>query len=298
MTNQNVMRIFNSLHRRGWLDWIPDKPFLKLMFRVKMGQKLNLQDPKKFSEKLQWLKLYDRKPVYTQMVDKIEAKNYVASRLGKEYIVPTLGVWDQFEDIDFDKLPNQFVIKCTHDSGGLVVCRDKSKLDKEAARKKIEHGMATNFYKHGREWPYKNVKPRILAEEFLDAIADKGMVDYKFYCFNGEPKFLYVSQGLEDHSTARISFVSFKWEIEPFHRSDFKDFEELPPKPAGFEEMLELSKKLSKDIPFLRVDFYDVNGKVYFGEMTFFPGAGVTKLDPPKYDEILGSWIKLPEKNK
>lgn len=192
----------------GLYDGMDDETFLKMAYKRKFGKELDLNNPVTFNEKLQWLKLNDRKPEYTEMVDKFMAKKYVASIIGQEHIIPTLGVWSRFDDIDFDKLPTQFVLKCTHDSGGLVVCKDKSNLNKKAAKKKIEKSMKTNYYKGGREWPYKNVKPQIIAEEYMEDISGNGLTDYKFYCFNGVPKYLYVSNGMDNHETARLSFLT------------------------------------------------------------------------------------------
>jgi len=276
---------------------LPDKTYLKIQYRLKMGKKLNLKNPQAFNEKLQWLKLYDRKSEYTEMVDKYEVRKYIAEKIGEEYLIPLLGVWDSFEDIDFEVLPNQFALKCTHDSGGLIICKDKSKLDLEAARKKINKCLKTNYFYNGREWPYKYVRPRIIAEKY---IADKNLcneknelVDYKLYCFNGKPEFGYVSQGLENHKTARISYVTLDWQQADFRRNDFASFEQLPPKPKNLEKMLELAKILSDGTKFLRVDFYEIDEKIYFGELTFFPGSGFTKLYPEKWDYKLGEMIKL-----
>ena len=295
MSKLTFKRIILALDARKLLNFLPDKPYLKLMYRTHMGKPLHLKNPQTFNEKLQWLMLFNRKPEYTTMVDKYAAKEFVANLIGEEYIIPTLGVWDSFDEIDFDALPNQFVLKCTHDSGGLVICRDKNSLDITSARNKIEHFLKRNFYRVHREWPYKNVKPRIIAEQYMEDSGSPDLKDYKFYCFNGEPKFLYLSQGLSNHATAKISFVSLDWEKMPFHRTDFAEFEELPPKPANFDLMVEFCKKLAKDIPFLRVDFYDINGQLYFGELTFFPGAGLTPLKPEEWELKLGEWIEFPK---
>lgn len=277
---------------------IKDEKYLKLRYELRMNKKLTLTNPQTFNEKLQWLKLYDRKPEYIQMVDKYEAKKYVANIIGEEYIIPTLGVWEKFEDIDFNKLPKQFVLKCTHDSGGLVICKDKSKLNMEEIKKKINKSLKRNYYYSGREWPYKNVKPRIIIEKYMATDKQTELIDYKFFCFNGEPKFLYVSEGLSDHSTAKISFANMNYELLEFYRKDYKPFIELPKKPVNFEEMKELAKKLSKNIPFVRVDFYNVEGKIYFGELTFYPCSGYIPFEPKEYDEILGDMLELPKEKK
>lgn len=275
---------------------LSDEKYIKLKFYASLGEKLNLDNPKTFNEKLQWLKLYDRNPKYTKMVDKYEAKKYVADIIGEEYIIPTLGVWDNFDMIDFDSLPNGFVLKSTHDSGGLVICKDKKDFNKSVAKAKIERSLKRDYYLVHREWPYKDVPKRIVAEQYIEECDGANLIDYKFYCFNGKPKFLYVSQGLSNHQTAHINYVSLDWKKTKFKRNDFDEFEELPPKPLNFDKMIECSQKLSHNIPFLRVDFYNLNGKIYFSELTFFPGAGFTEFHPPEWDEIIGEWINLPDK--
>lgn len=294
---KNPAKIVYVMDRCGVGKFLSDRTCLALKYRAHLGKKLDLKDPKTFNEKLQWLKLYDRKPVYTQMVDKYEAKSYAAERIGEEYIIPTLGVWDRAEDIDFDALPNQFVLKCTHDSGGLVICRDKSQLDIEGAKKKLNKALKNNFYYSFREWPYKNVKPRIIAECYMsDENQQKGLTDYKFYCFAGVPKFLYVSTGLENHATAHISFLNLDWTFAPFQRTDYEGYAQLPPKPKNFEKMIRIAEELSRGIPFLRVDLYEINGNVYFSELTFCPCAGLMEFNPPQWDEKVGQWLELPEK--
>ncbi len=273
---------------------IPDKLYLKIQYRFRMGKKLNLNSPKTFNEKLQWLKLYDRKPEYSRYVDKYDAKEVVADKLGSEYIISTIGVWDSVDEIDFEALPNEFVLKCTHDSGSVVICRDKSTFDFNSAKEKLRKKLKTNLFWQGREWPYKNVKPRIIVEQYLSELSDDKLIDYKFFCFNGEPRYLYISQGLDDHETARISYAFLDWQMAPFRRTDFASFDVLPSKPVNFHTMIEMSRTLSKDIPFLRVDFYNLNGKIYFGEMTFFPGAGYTRFQPSEWDEKIGELLNLP----
>ena len=277
----------------GLYDGMDDETFLKMAYKRKFGKELDLNNPVTFNEKLQWLKLNDRKPEYTEMVDKFMAKKYVASIIGQEHIIPTLGVWSHFDDIDFNKLPTRFVLKCTHYAGGLVVCKDKSKLNKKAAKKKIEKSMKTNYYKGGREWPYKNVKPQIIAEEYMEDISGNGLTDYKFYCFNGVPKYLYVSNGMDNHETARLSFLTMNWEKAPFGRSDYLEFEVLPPKPTKFDEMVKIAKSLSGGHPFLRVDLYEINNKVYFSELTFSPCGGFMPFVPEEWDAKLGEMVNI-----
>ena len=270
---------------------IPDTIFLKCMYRIVTGKRLNLKKPRTFNEKLQWLKLHNRKSIYTMMVDKYEAKEFIANRVGKEYIIPTLGVWNKFEEIDFNSLPNQFILKCTHDSGGLVICKDKSKLAQQSVRKKINNCLQKNYYYKYREWPYKNVKPRIIAETLLQNKTGEEIKDYKFHCFDGKVKILYVTSdrfsGKElkaDYFDDQFEKLDIQWELP---NSNYKI-----EKPQNFELMKSIAQKLSSDIPTLRVDFYEVNGKVYVGELTFFDGSGFAEISG-NWDKILGSYIEL-----
>lgn len=288
------------LANRGFYDYMDDKRYLKLRYKCIMGRDLDLNNPVSFNEKLQWLKVYDRKQVYETMVDKYSAKLFVSEKVGKEYLIPTYGVWDKFEDIKFEKLPNEFVIKCTHDSGGIVIVRDKSSVDFKAIKSKMNKLLKKNFYRYGREWPYKNIKPRIIVEKYMENSShskedsfSEGLLDYKFYCFNGIPRFLYVSYGLDNHDNASISFVSLDWSEMPFYRVDYKSFSKLPPKPSCFDEMLEICKKLAENTRFLRVDLYEVDNKVFFSEMTFYPCSGFMPFNDYKYDIEIGKYLDL-----
>lgn len=281
---------------KGFYKWQSDEAFLKKEFRYSMGKALNLENPQTYNEKLQWLKLYDRKTIYNTMVDKYEAKKYVADIIGEEYIIPTLGVWDKFEDIDFDKLPEQFVLKCTHDSGGLSICRDKSKFDKKKAEKKIKRSLKNDFYWSGREWPYKDVKPRIIAEQYMEDTETAELRDYKFFTFNGACKLLFVaSERQSKNEETKFDFFDMEYNHLDF-RNGHPNAKVWPEKPKCFDEMRALAEKLSKGIPHLRVDFYEVNGKVYFGELTFFHWSGMVPFEPEEWDKTLGDWITLPEK--
>lgn len=273
------------------LIYMTDLSYLKLCYEYKFHKKLDLDNPQTFNEKLQWLKLYDRNPKYTQMVDKYAAKKYVANIIGKEYIIPTLGIYNNFDEIDFNKLPNQFVIKCTHDSGGIIICKDKKKLDIKAAKKKINKCLKRNFYYFGREWPYKNVKPRIIIEEYMNDENNEELTDYKVMCFNGVPKISFTctdrfSDGL------KVTFFDINWNKMPFQRHYPISNKEIK-KPKNYDKMIELSKKLSKDIPFVRVDWYEINGKIYFGELTFYPGSGYEEFNPDEWDLKLGEMLDL-----
>ena len=272
---------------------LPDKIYLSLKFKYKMGHFLNLENPQTFNEKLQWLKLYNRKPEYTIMVDKHEVKKYVADIIGEEYIIPTLGVWNHFDEIDFDKLPNQFVLKCTHDSGGLVICKDKNKLDLKAAKQKIEKSLKQNYYWFGREWPYKDVKPRIIAEKYMIDESGYELKDYKFFCFNGEPKMMFIAT--DRGSDTKFDFYDIDFNHLPFTNGHPNANKKIK-RPKNYSKMLALAAKLSFGIPHVRVDFYNINGKIYFGELTFFHWSGLVPFEPEEWDYKLGNWLKLPEK--
>lgn len=273
---------------------VPDKLYLKVMFKSIMGYWPDFKHPKTFNEKLQWLKLYDRRPEYTTMVDKYAVKKYVAAKIGEQYIIPTLGVWDNPEDIEWEKLPNQFVLKCTHDSGGLVICQNKLKLDKEAAKEKLRKSLLTDYYLNGREWPYKNVPRRIIAEKYIESAPNTNdLPDYKFFCFNGEIKFLKVDFGrfVEHHA----NYYDLQMNLLPFGECVCLPVpQKVINKPLCFDEMIMIAEKLSKGMPFLRVDLYNVGEKIYFGELTFFPASGFGKFDPFEYDKKLGDLISLP----
>ena len=304
MRNVNVLRFiikffrnskirFGYLNELGLYNHLSDDKYVRKEWKVNFGTELNLENPKTFNEKLQWLKINIHKAEYTMMVDKYAVKKYVAEKIGSNYIIPTLGVWDSFEKINFDELPQKFVLKCTHDSGGLVICTNKDLLNKKETQLKLTRCLKRKYYYCHREWPYRNVPPKIIAEEYMQDGKNKALTDYKFYCFNGIPQYLYVSIGLNDHSTARMSFLNTDWTFANFGRTDYKPLESLPPKPDKLNEMLEIAKVLSKDIPFLRVDLYEINGQIYFGELTFTPCAGMMAFDPPEADLEVGKMLDI-----
>lgn len=279
---------------RKLLKWMPDALYLKLLFRRRMGNKLNLKSPVTYNEKLQWLKLYNRKPIYTKMVDKYEVRKYIKDTIGEQYLIPLLGVYNNFNEIDFNTLPDQFVLKCTHDSGGLVICKDKQKLDFNDVEKKINKSLKSNYYYPGREWPYKNVKPRIICEKYMDEISGEGLIDYKFMCFNGEVKCVLVCQNRNSSTGLNIDFYDSNWKLMPVKRPNLSNSGELVNKPINYKKMIEYAERLSKETPFLRVDFYEIAGKLYFGELTFYPNSGFKGFNPESYDTLLGSWIDIP----
>lgn len=290
---RNPKATFIMLFSTKYTKFLKDEIFLHKKFFLIMGKKLDLKNPKTYNEKLQWLKLYDRKPEYTTMVDKYEVRRYIANTIGEEYLIPLIGVWDKFDDIDFDKLPNQFVIKCTHDSGGVVICENKSELDIDLVRKKINKCLKRNYYYAHREWPYKNAKPRIIVEHYMVDESGNELKDYKFFCFNGEPKALHVITGRRVYDT-RLDCFDMEFNHIPLSQ-EYKNAIKHIEKPSGFKEMIRLANILTRDIPHVRVDFYDINGQVYFGELTFHPFSGFEKIEPEEYDELFGSWLNLPE---
>ena len=285
---------FLVLASKGYFDSLSDEDFLKRKFRALMGYELNLENPQTFNEKLQWLKLHDRNPEYIRMVDKYEVKQYVAGIIGEEYIIPTLGVWNSFEEIDFNKLPNQFVLKCTHDSGGIVICKDKKAFNIRSAKDKINKSLKRSYFYYGREWPYKKVKPRIIAEPYLTDESGIELMDYKFMCFQGVPKIILICKDRFTETGITEDFFDSNWNHLNFKRLEHECSKEEIVKPRELDELLNISVELSRNIPFIRCDYYIVQEKIYFGELTFYPASGFEPFDPPEWDKKLGDWIQLP----
>lgn len=270
---------------------LPDKVYIKLYYFAQFKKKCNLRNPQTFNEKLNWLKLHDRNPNYVNMVDKFEAKKYASDIIGEEYIIPTIGVWDKFEDIDFNRLPKQFVLKCTHDSEGVVIVKNKENFNKKEAKKKIEKAMKYNFYYIGREWPYKVIKPRIIAEQYMEDHVDGELRDYKFFCFDGEPKAMFIAT---DRSKGKTKFDYFDLEFNHLDiKQHYPNSKEQIRKPKNFEKMIELLRKLSKGLKHVRIDFYEVDGKLYFGEITFYHFSGFQPFIPEKWDMTFGDWLHI-----
>lgn len=276
-----------------------DKRYLKMRYSICMGKKLNLDSPVTFNEKLQWLKLYNRRPEYTTMVDKYAVKEYVSEKIGKNHVIPTLGVWNKPSEIDWDSLPNQFVLKTTHDSGGIVICKDKTKLDKDAALKKLEYAITHDNYSITREWPYKNVARRIIAEEYIEpSQGTNDLPDYKFFCFDGKVKALFVATERQNpNEEVKFDFFDADFNSLPI-RQGHDHAKVLPKKPLCFEEMKQIAETLSAGIPHVRVDLYNVNGKTYFGELTFFHFGGFTPFEPDEWDTNFGNMLTLPKEKR
>ena len=274
-----------------------DKFYLSVQWKRLEGYNLDWNNPKTFREKLQWLKVYDRKPVYTTMADKYRAKKWIADRIDEQYIIPTLAVYGSVEEIDLDMLPNQFVLKCNHDCGSVVICRDKSTFNIEAAKQKLKKGLGVNYYWYSREWVYKNVRRCVFAEQYIfDDRKEETheLHDYKFYCFNGEPKLFYITSNRGAASGLCEDFYDINGNHLDLRQEGADNANPHPSLPLNLDLMVTLARKLSQDTYQLRVDFYEVNGKVYVGELSFYDGAGLCRFNENKYDYMLGDWIKLP----
>lgn len=277
------------------LRFLPDKAYIMFYHRLRVGRKLNMKNPTTLNEKLQWMKFNYRFPLQSIVSDKLLVRDYVADKIGEEYLIPLIGTWEKYDDIDFEKLPNKFVLKCNHDSGGLVVCTDKSKLNHREARNKIEKSLKSNFFYIGREYQYRNIKPRIICEQF---ISDNGKVpmDYKIYCFNGKPDVILVCKDRFSANTHRASYLYFdqEWRFQPLNKGDENLTEVDVPKPKNLDRMIEIAKELSKDFLFARIDLYNIDGQIYFGEITLSPNSG---FDPDiKYetDLMFGEKLEIP----
>lgn len=274
---------------------LSDELYIRLKWLVTMDYPLNLKNPLSFNEKLNWLKLHDRRPSYISMVDKIAAKEYVASLIGASYIIPTLKIWDNVSDIQYDLLPERFVLKTNHDSGGVVVCSNKFLFDKEKASKILHKSLRRNFFYQGREWPYKMIEKKVFAEEYMEDSLTGEIRDYKFFCFDGEVKALFIAT---DRSKPGVE-TKFDFYDENFNHLDIinghPNANTPPAKPRCFEEMKSVASVLSQGLPFIRVDLYEINGKVYFGELTFCHWGGFTPFVPRSWDYTFGEWISLPD---
>ena len=286
-------RAVRSLGNRGFLNFVDDRTYLRLRFRAKMGYWPNLERPQTYSEKIQWLKLHDRDPLYTVLADKYAVREYVADRIGPEYLISLLGKWDRPGDIDFDSLPDRFVLKCSHDSNSVVICRNKASFDAAKACRRLAERLERNPFYFDREWAYKDIVPCIICEEYLEDTAAGELKDYKFFCFGGVPRMMLLASGRQDRDRGPV----FDYFDMDFRRLDMRrghpNSPEPPEKPAAFEEMKKLAEALSRDLPHARIDFYQADGRVYFGEITFYPAGGSEPFDPPEWDARIGGWLDL-----
>lgn len=279
----------------GMYNGLSDEEFLKKYYRAVFHKELNLDNPETFNEKLQWLKLYNRKTEYTMMVDKYKVRQYVADTIGEQYLIPLLGVWDAPEDIDFDTLPEQFVLKCNHNSGlGMCICKDKNKLDIQKVKRALKRGLEQDYYLTRREWPYKDVPRKIIAEKYMSDGSSEELNDYKLMCFNSKVKTTFVCSNRFSKDGLNVTFYDTDWKRMPFERYAHPASKTEIAKPKTYDEMVALAERLAQEMPFLRVDFYEIKGKPYFGELIFFPASGFEKFNPESWDKTLGDWIKLP----
>lgn len=290
----NPVYFITSPASKGYLNWVPDAIYLKILYRLSMGERCNLKNPVKYNEKLQWLKLHDRKPEYARMVDKYEVRGYIAETIGEEYLIPCYGVYNSFEEIDFSKLPEQFVLKCTHDSGSVEICKDRNTFDLEKAGERLTEALNKNYYNTYREWPYKSVKPRIIAEKFMVDESVDDLRDYKVMCFNGEAKLIEVHENRFARERGYTqTFYDREWNKFNIAQKGFTPTDEKREKPPKLNEMLELSEKIAKDMYHARIDWYVIGDNLYFGEITFYDGSGFAKFDKEDDDIFLGGLIKL-----
>ena len=277
---------------KKFLKFLPNKLYIQLYYIMTIHKICNFKNPKTYNEKLQWLKLHDKNPLYPKIVDKYEVKKYIANKIGDEYVIQLLGVWDKFDDIDFNKLPDRFVLKCTHDCGSTVVVKNKNEMNKQKVKAKIESYLYTDFYSIAREWAYKHVKPRIIAEAYMEDSKYKELRDYKFFCFNGEPKIVGIYMGRTNGKT-KVSFFDMNKKFLGLYSGKILASKKEIELPANFDKMKELSRILSKDFKHVRVDFYEVDEKIYFGELTLYHNGGFAKFNPEKWDRILGEYLNL-----
>lgn len=282
-------RFIHSITKGNYHADMDDAEYLSKLWRGINGYELNLNNPKTFTEKLQWLKINDQKPEYSIMVDKATAKQYVGNIIGEQYIIPSYGVWNSYEAIEFDTLPEQFVLKTTHDSGGVFIIREKSKIDHEVLKRKIDKRLADNYWMRSRETVYKDVQHRLIAEMML---GNGNLVDYKVMCFDGKPMYIEYLQGRHSKNFTQDIYDT-EWNITAYGQKNEVRSGKKVKKPQNFELMLDLSAKLSKGIPELRVDWYEVEGKLYFGELTFYDSGGMLPFTPPEFEVELGNMIDL-----
>lgn len=282
-----------SLKRNGFFSFIPDKLYYNLTYRIHCHGWINWDNPLTFAEKLNWLKLYDRQDRYHQMVDKYDAKKYIRETIGEDYVIPNYGVYNTFEEIEFSNLPDKFVLKCTHDSGSVKLVNKKNMNIAELADYFHQRIKVDFFHYSGREWPYKGLKPRIIAETFLENKDKTPLNNYKFHCFNGEPRYVRIEQGLHADDSIRVGFYDLELNEMPFKRSKRKPLGYDVVKPDNFQEMVDISKKLSKELPFVRVDLYNISGKIYFSELTLYPSSGYVWYDPSEWNWKIGDLLDL-----
>lgn len=288
--------ILRYLAANQHLNWMSDELYLKLMYRGYFGKKLDLNNPKTFNEKLQWLKINDRNERYTRLVDKIAVREYIAKNFGSDLLIPVIGVWNSIEEIDFSKLPNSFVLKTSHDSGGVVVCKNKENMDIDILKKKLSRSLNLNYFYGTKEWPYKNILPKIYGEHLLVDNSNEDLIDYKMMVFNGKLYCTLVVSNRFSKNGPFMDFYDINWNKLPFKRKNKPNSQTIIKKPYNYDKMKQISEEIGEKLDFVRVDFYEVNKKLYFGEITFYPASGFEQFEPEEYDLLLGDLLKLKEK--
>lgn len=301
--NKNANRSFVRILASNIIDLhakimflIAPKYSVKHYYERKTGKKLDLDNPKTYNEKIQWTKLYDHNPKYTLLADKLKVRDYIKQKIGDQYLIPLLGYWKKFEDIDFEKLPNQFVLKCNHDCGSVIICKDKNTFDYKYARKSLTKALNNSLYYETGEWQYKDIEPYIIAEKYMIDNDSDDLRDYKFLCFNGEPVTCRVDFNRFDGHSRNI--YDANWNLMPFQKGKFDNYYSPVPKPDKFDEMLDIARALSSGFRQVRVDLYLVNNKIYFGELTFTNATGIEPFFPDEYDLRFGGMWHLGEKNE
>ena len=294
---KNPAYFITSPASKGYLNWVPDSIYLRILYKALIHKKCNLKHPVTYNEKLQWLKLHDRKPQYARMVDKYEVRSFIAETLGDQYLIPCYGVFDSVEEINFESLPDQFVLKCTHDSGSVEICKNKNHFQKKEAMERLKKAMKKNYYNTYREWPYKNVKPRIIAEKYMVDESGDDLKDYKIMCFNGKVKIIETHENrFTKGKTHTQTFYDRDWNKLDIMQEGLLPVKEEREKPALMDNMIELSERIAKDMLHARIDWYLIQGKIYFGEITFYDGSGFEPFPNQKDDLFLGSLLQLSDK--
>jgi len=286
-------KLFDALFKyRHVRMYAPDKWMVSWQFHHSLGYDIDWKNPKTFNEKLNWLKVYGREPLYTQLVDKVAVKDYVANKIGEQYIIPTLAVYHSVDEIDIEKLPNRFVLKCNHDSGSVVICKDKKTFNLQAAKEKLDKCLRRDYYLVCREWPYKNVRRCVFAEQYMEDQTFDDLADYKFICINGKPEIMYITVKADD-----VWENFYDMDFQPINFSHGRKLYSRKPisEPEQFELMKEVTQVLAEDVPNVRIDFYVIKGKLYFSEYTFYDWAGYAKIQPESWDMKLGDLMILPQ---
>ena len=287
----NPKLIIVALIANKYFYWLNDEKFLKVLYYLRTNKRLNLDNPTSFNEKIQWLKINDRQKLYITLADKFKVREYISDKVGEKYLIPLIDNYYNVNEIDFNKLPSSFVLKTTHDSGGVIICNNKTKFNRYKAKKKLSKLLNNNFFYKGREWPYKNIKPRIICEELLKDESDLQLKDYKIFCFNGEPKYIQVD--IDRFTNHRRNIYNLDWDYIDFEICYPTDPQYKIPRPECLDEMLLLSKKLSESLKHLRVDLYISSNKIYVGELTLYHGSGFEKFNPEEYGNIFGNLLKI-----